>query len=367
VNPDACFAPDYRTARDRFRAAAAAAGWTLRADAVQGIGPAGEALTIDTASGPDPGTGRTLIVSSGIHGVEGPFGSAVQLALLERWQKRPPQARAVLIHALNPFGYAWRRRTDDRNVDLNRNFLLPGERFAGAPPGYAQLDPLLNPRRPPSDREIFLLKALPALARYGPAALRRAIAVGQYDFASGLFYGGASPAPTRRAIETVLEAAVHGSSDVVHLDLHTGLGRSAVANVLIDYALTGRQRTDLVRMFGRDGFRTADVHPAVYAARGSLAQWCAAARLTPAYLFGFVEVGTYAGARVLAALRAENQAHHFAGADAAATMRAKARLEEAFCPRDAAWRARALAACLAVVDRASGDRVPGDAKNTRPR
>jgi hypothetical protein len=252
---------------------------------------------------------------------------------------------------LHPYGFAWLRRTDDRNVDLNRNFLGPGEAYSGAPPGYAPLDPLLNPRRAPRRHEFFLLKALPALARSGMAAIRRAVAVGQYDFPHGLFFGGFGATPARRSIEAALAQAVRGCASVVHLDLHTGLGPSGQANVLIDYPLSDRQRARLIELFGPDGFKTPAGNPAAYTARGSLGQWCQTARLAPEYLFGFVEVGTFSGPRVLAALRQENRAHHWAGVDEAASKRAKERLREAFCPLDPAWRSRALAAALAVVDR----------------
>ena len=73
------------------------------------VGPDGADLTIDVATSPGPAN-RVVVISSGIHGVEGFFGSAVQLALLER---RPaPGVRWVLIHALNPYGFAWSRRFD---------------------------------------------------------------------------------------------------------------------------------------------------------------------------------------------------------------------------------------------------------------
>ena len=58
--------------------------------------------------------------------------------------------RCVLLHALNPYGFAWLRRVNEHNVDLNRNFLLPGEAYRGSPAGYAALDPLLNPKSPPA-------------------------------------------------------------------------------------------------------------------------------------------------------------------------------------------------------------------------
>ena len=35
----------------------------------------------------------------------------------------PEDVAIVLVHALNPFGFAWRRRWNENNVDLNRNFL----------------------------------------------------------------------------------------------------------------------------------------------------------------------------------------------------------------------------------------------------
>ena len=74
----ASFPLDYPTARAHFRAAAARLGWALKAHPVPGSGPAGEDLTIDAAISPHPTAGRVLIVSSGLHGAEGPFGSAVR-------------------------------------------------------------------------------------------------------------------------------------------------------------------------------------------------------------------------------------------------------------------------------------------------
>ena len=47
------FAPDYFTARDRFRAAAARLGWATAAFPIDARGPAGEELTIDAAVSPE--------------------------------------------------------------------------------------------------------------------------------------------------------------------------------------------------------------------------------------------------------------------------------------------------------------------------
>src|SRR5260221_497823 len=77
------FPADYATARLRFRAAAKRLGWTLEVHPIPGSGPDGEDLTIDAAISPHAEAGKVLVVSSGLHGAEGPFGSAVQLAAME--------------------------------------------------------------------------------------------------------------------------------------------------------------------------------------------------------------------------------------------------------------------------------------------
>lgn len=39
----------------------------------------------------------------------------------------------LFIHAVNPYGFAWRRRVNENNVELNRSFLLEGETHEGCP------------------------------------------------------------------------------------------------------------------------------------------------------------------------------------------------------------------------------------------
>ena len=120
---DSGFAPDYFAARERFRGAAARAGCDVEAHPILARGPHGEELTVDVAVVPAADPACTLVISSGIHGVEGFLGSAIQCRLLEEWSAAPPPIRCVLVHALNPFGFAWRRRVNETNVDLNRNLL----------------------------------------------------------------------------------------------------------------------------------------------------------------------------------------------------------------------------------------------------
>jgi hypothetical protein len=357
----AAFSSDYATARGRFREAASRLEWKLEAHAIDARGPHGQELVVDVASSPAGDPENVLVVSSGIHGVEGFFGSAVQLALLEQWARRPPPIKCVFLHALNPYGFAWLRRVDESNVDPNRNFLLGHEQFAGAPGRYAQLDPFLNPNRPSSLWEPFTLKALPLIARYGIPALRQAIAGGQYSYPRGLFYGGAAPSQTQRLLSEHLARWLERSQQVVHLDVHTGLGRRGACKLLIDYSLDERQRRWLTDWFGADSFQRSNSSGASYEARGGFGRWCVSRALAPHYLFAYAEFGTYSPIQMLAGLRAENQAHHWGTSDSPDTRRAKARLKELFCPADGRWRSQVLAHCLTLARRAQQG-LQGDAR-----
>jgi hypothetical protein len=344
------FLIDYAKARDRFRSAAAALAWRLESHPVGGAGPHGETLTIDAACSPGGPATPVLVVSSGMHGVEGIFGSAVQARLLDRWRAHgTPDVRVVFIHAINPFGFAWQRRTDADNVDVNRNFLLDDEPYSGAPEAYAELDGLLNPRRPPARWDGFRLRAALAIARHGMAALRRAVATGQYDFPRGLFFGGAHPSAAHRILADRLPAWIDDAPAVVHLDLHTGLGSHGACHLLVDFPIDDALADAFTRWLGPDALSAANAQAAGYHARGGFGRWCVARTLAPTYVFAYAEFGTYGPLTVLDRLRRENQAHHWATPDAACTIRARHRLVDAFCPASTRWRAATLDRAVDLV------------------
>lgn len=348
------FSPDYATARERFREAAHALGWQGEAHRLKATSAAVEELTIDVAIGPSSRP-QTLVLSSGVHGAEAPFGSAVQLGLLEAWRSGElprPDSRVVLIHAVNPFGFAEIRRFNEDNVDLNRNFLLPGEAYAGAPPKYGAMDWLLNPPRDIPRLDAFPLHAMAAIVRYGMPALMQTIAAGQYEFPRGLFFGGRGPSASHRILLEHLPRWLSGSRDVIHLDFHTGLGAHGSHELLIDYPLTPRHRQELVDWFGSDVYFEHGSDDSLYVARGGFGQWCVGHHFAPHYLFATAEFGTYPPVRIVAGLRRENQAHHFGDPRSRSTIAAKQRLLELFCPRAPAWRERVINDSFNLVQRA---------------
>jgi hypothetical protein len=349
----ALFSADYPTARRRFRAGAVQLGWLLEAHTIDATTPTGEELAIDVAHSPVIEGHDTLVISSGLHGVEGFFGSAVQLGLLERWASgadATPALNLVLLHALNPFGFAWLRRVNEQNIDLNRNFLLPGESFAGSPEGYAALDRFLNPRTPPSRWEPFLPKALLAIARIGGMPrFKQAVAAGQYDYPEGLFYGGEAPSRAHRILAEHLQRWIGASARVVHLDFHTGLGKPGTWKLLLDYSPTDAQQRCLREWFGAGRFEVAHARGVAYQTRGSLGQWCRGTNSRTDYLYACAEFGTCNPIQVLASLRAENRAHHWCTPEDACTRHARQRLLEVFCPQADQWRKAVLGGAFGIV------------------
>ncbi|MFO0810358.1 MAG: DUF2817 domain-containing protein [Gemmataceae bacterium] len=343
----AYFSPDYVTARDRFRRLAAERG------AAGDVLPiCGDDLTADAATFGDVGAAKVIVASSGLHGAEGFFGSAVQLAWLDALSPgwRPPAGVAVvLLHALNPFGFAHVRRGNEDGVDLHRNFLRPGEEYRGCPVLYADLDPLLNPPRPPRF-DFFCPRMYLARFRHGSRALRGAIAAGQYEYPKGLFFGGHSPSATMRAFEAYLPRWLDPAERVLHLDFHTGLGTYASHRILSSQPTASASAERLRSLYG-SAVETLDTGATAYSCRGSIDEWVEhrwAGRTVDSVC---AEFGTYGPLAVLAAARAENQAHHWSN-DPMVKARTKQRMAEAFAPADPVWRQAVVRQGVDLIRRA---------------
>lgn len=358
-DPQSYFREDYFTARQQFLALAGEFGGTVTSHAIAAGGPAGEPLFIDVAELPGRGeaAGRTVVVSSGLHGVEGFLGSVVQCGAVKQVVSaaRKSFPRLVLIHALNPYGFAWIRRCNEANVDLNRNFPSLGNAYRGSPADYGVLDRLLNKRAPPSRWEPFQLLAAVAILRYGLPRLKRAIATGQYDYPQGLFYGGNGPCETTRFVQAQFATWLGTSQEILHLDLHTGLGDWGNYQLLADLPPSPEWTQRIRLAFSREVLCGQHSPAVAYSARGSISEWCQTEAAGRNYQYLCVEFGTYPPTKVLAALRAENRAQHWDRPGSTTYRWAKGLLKEAFCPESPLWRSRAAAQGMELIWRAIGD------------
>lgn len=338
--PHRYFSPSYEEARRRFIAAVErhphlADRGELAIDAQH---------SIDWAFTGDASEKDVLVYTSGLHGIEGYAGSAVQLKLLELGEGQP----TLWLHALNPIGMATFRRVNESNVDLNRNFMPDGASYAADDAAYAALDRLLNPKRAPG-ADLFLIEAAAHLARHGMSSLRNAVARGQYSFPQGIFFGGREREATTREVLAFLPARLHDKRRVVHLDLHTARGPRGGYVAFLEKG-DGSERERAAPIFG-DQLRAWEPGSADgYEMRGGMLPELA--RRVPHVRYDAItlEFGTVSDIEIVRALRSENQLR-FHG-EARADHPAHHAMRAAFYPADVRWQRSVLGHAAGIHRRA---------------
>ncbi len=347
------FSSTYLEAKRRFLEAAATANAQL---SHYPINPNTPELSIDLAFLPNKGAIKKpscLVISSGVHGVEGFLGSAVQLALLDQLDTLAKHSSnrpdILLIHGINPYGFHHRRRVNEHNVDLNRNFLEEGE-FVGAPKGYKQLYHFLNHEKPAGRWSLFYFEALYNLLRFGLTKLKESVAPGQYEFPKGVFYGGRQQEASTQILMNEVYPQLQNYEHILHLDYHTGLGSFGDYKLL----LTKCETPSSVHWYQQhfDPTRTESMLSEAkvgYRSTGLLGEWFQERLGVDRYRFATVEFGTYHAVRVAKALALENQAHHFGAINPARKEALSANLLERFYPDSDTWKRSCLTHGLDVI------------------
>ncbi len=219
------FSESYAEARTRFIEAVDRADAPLESfENPTGLGPTGETLATDVALfGPADAT-KLLVLMSGTHGVEGFAGSGGIVSMIEslRFAALPARTAVLAIHALNPYGFAWLRRANEDNVDLNRNAID----FDTVPPpsaDFTSLAPHLVPRDwadlAPAEAAIKTY-----IGAHGFRRFQEVVTGGQYADPDGLFYGGAAPVWSTRTFREIVSRYGRGKQRLALIDIHTGLG-----------------------------------------------------------------------------------------------------------------------------------------------
>jgi predicted deacylase len=343
------FSADYRDARERFCEAAERAGARLsRYQLPERRGPQGESLSIDVARVGPEGSAKALVLLSGTHGVEGLAGAGCQVGFLtdRLYEALPSSACALLVHALNPHGFAWLRRVNEDNVDLNRNFID----FSHPPPStaYEPLHPWLVPRDWEGDVRVRADAALQQyIETHGMRAFQQALTAGQYTRPDGLFYGGIAPTWSAQTLGRLLRDQLpKGVRRVAVLDLHTGLGPTAYGEPILIPCV----REDLARarawfgcevrsLVAEESLNTTSEESVSAELEGTLARGFQAALPQHEITFVGLEFGTRPVLEVLTALRTDHWVHAHAPGDAARTAAAQRLMRNAFYCETPAWQA----------------------------
>jgi hypothetical protein len=351
ANPAAgWFSRDYDEARGRFLAAAGAAGASVtRVMHPLARGPGGIELSMDMVVLGPPDATSALVMISGTHGPEGYCGSGVQLGLLEGGLGAGLAARhrLVLIHAHNPYGFAWDTRFNEDNIDLNRNYL---QDFGAPLPVNPAYGAIAEAAAPASRDEQSLAaadgKLLAYAGEHGFPALQAALTGGQYSHPKGVYYGGNAPSWSHLTMQRLWQTAIDGIDRLACIDMHTGLGPFGVGEIICEAAPGTPHHQQVTAMFGTDVCSTKDGSSVSAELTGTLdtalLRWCGTRQAGLIAL----EFGTVDPMSVFRATQASSWLHVHGnpeGPEAGAIRQAS---RDAFYPQDPAW-------SQAVWDRAS--------------
>lgn len=256
------FSETYAEGREKFRAAVKASGHGVTAHIHPAAkGPACESLAMDVAwFGPRDAKG-VLLNLSGTHGAEGFAGSAAQLAWIDaRGFDALPRGIAVLmVHGVNPYGFAHLSRTTEDNVDLNRNWIDFNEP-APRNKHYTDYHTILTPHSLNAETEAHILKQLGALAEQrGQWEIEDAMSRGQYTHPTGIGFGGQKPTWSRETLTAIIKENLGRVEKVAFIDWHTGTPGIGEIIYLCYSTPDSESYINAARLWGEDNIRPAKV------------------------------------------------------------------------------------------------------------
>ncbi|KIZ37049.1 MULTISPECIES: M14 family metallopeptidase [Rhodopseudomonas] len=349
------FALDYAGARAKFIAVASELGAALSSYKHPGAtGPNGAELFIDVARLGDAGAPSQLVILSGTHGLEGLSGSAAQIGWMQSSFARalPRGVSALLVHALNPFGFANGTRTTENNVDLNRNFIDHGAPYP-ANPGYAALYPELMPRDwnpaalAPYDAAVAVFQK-----EHGPDALFDAQARGQYQFPEGTNYGGDQREWSNLTLETIVADHLGAAQRLGFIDWHTGIGDWADSFFLCFNDEAGPLHAEAVRWWGKERIVGQKPHSLARPNYQGLVFHGMTQFLGARPMVGAViEFGTR-GMKVRRALRLDQWLKFKAEPDSERVRLLRADLQDCFVPVSSHWREETTEQAISITQQA---------------
>jgi hypothetical protein len=350
------FSASYAEARAKFVAAVSRCGGQLDSFKHPERGPDGGDLSTDVAWLGPCDAERVLVTISGTHGVEGFAGSGAQVDWLTRNEsaRLPSGVAVLLIHAINPHGFAWLRRVTHENVDLNRNWVdfaqpLPGN------PAYDELACSICPEQWTNEARAASGKVLTEYGvRHGQAALQQAVSGGQYRHPDGIFYGGEAPTWSRRTHAQIFFDYLSQAGKVAIIDFHTGLGPWGLGERIVTVARGTAEFERAAQWYGNGVTSSQDgtSSSAIIAGDGLTAS---VGLLPRAEVTGIaLEFGTVPVLEVLEALRADAWLHSHGGSASELGRAIKTQIRNAFYGDASDWKGmiggQALLACRQALE-----------------
>jgi len=352
MKPEKHFPPDYKTARANFIAAAEARdlGTTARLNPNAKTRD-GKNLFLDTAIIGKRDAKKTLLMISATHGVEGYFGSGVQTGMLREGLEAPKGAKIVVLHALNPYGFAWDRRVNEDNADINRNFVDHKKPPANKP--YAAMVDAISPKDLKKATWKEANARLKAYSnKHSTFALQEAITKGQYRFPDGIYFGGSKESWSSAMLRDVCREELRDVKKLIVIDFHTGLGPFGHGELISEDMPGSAAYKRAVKMWG-DRVCSSEAGESVSAPLTGTVDKAIAKFLPDAQLtFAALEAGTRPTRDVFNALRKDNFLHMIAGGKHKQAEAIRLEIRDAFYPDTPEWKRKVWKTANKVVNAA---------------
>lgn len=292
---------------------------------------------------------KIWVMSAGVHGIESFVGSAIINWLFKEKIEElvDDQTGVLLFHCINPFGYENKRRVNENNVDLNRNFILNFSKFDDPNLEYEKFNNFLNQKKTVSvsffSKIKFLSSGIIHILKYGMNSLRQSIVSGQYSFPKGIFFGGNKKEQSYKYFELVSDKHITDYKTVFHIDFHTGYGARGTLHF---YGIS--QYEEKTEFYINNIFNGLNIDTGsdddFYQVHGDITSY-----LTKKYKdkiiipmtfeYGTLDSQTTRGSlESLSRMRNENQLYHFGAVSTDASKKISNDFMEMFNPSDNKWR-----------------------------
>jgi len=296
---------------------------------------------------------KIIIMTSGVHGIEGFTGSAIQRYFMrEVLDSNELEGIGVLIiHAVNPYGYKYGRRVSENNIDMNRNFDVGIGLFEEKNEYYAKVDKLLNPQKRATagffENGVFFIRTAGHILKYSMKTLRVSILKGQYEFMHGIFYGGNDFESQKQWLEDLILEKVKDYKYIFVIDIHTGYGQRGKLHILPGNVHDTERNTLLEKMF--EGYKLDRPGKKFIAVKGGFRDYVGnLISSEKKYTGTLFEFGTLDSHKLAGAIRSlhntilENQGFHHGYKNEKKEKRIKVRFREMFFPSSEIWRSKIM-------------------------
>ena len=164
-----------------------------------------------------------IILTTGVHGMEGYIGSVMLDVFFEEiYPTLNPDTTGVLVVAnVNPYGMKYKRRYNENNVDLNRNFILDWDSFdLSSNKDYPEVVNFLQPEGKIGNALWHEVGFYASLAKEavtkGADKVSDALLTGQYEYPAGVYYGGKGDEKSTAYLKSVFQACLEGEILPLH-------------------------------------------------------------------------------------------------------------------------------------------------------